>query len=508
MARTRALYYLAVVLGLGLFARTGCSDESINPAPILGTGTPAEGGGGAGGEGVPPGCGDGACVPGETCSNCEGDCGNCDCGDGTCGENELCGTCPGDCGACTGAPIAVVRGPYLQRGSSSGVVVRWRTAEPSESVVAYGPSAIALSSVAATPGPTTEHVVEISGLEPDTKYSYAFGTPESELVGGDDDHYMRTPPATGSSRPTRIWIIGDAGTANADQQAVRDSYYTYNGAPTADLFIMLGDNAYDDGTDSEFQGAVYDMYPDVLKHSVLYPTLGNHDGHTSDSDTQSGPYYDMFTLPTQAEAGGVASGTEAYYSFDFGHIHFVCLDSYESDRSPRGAMLTWLTNDLEATTQPWLIAFWHHPPYSKGSHDSDDEDELIEMRENALPILEAHGVDLVLSGHSHAYERSVFLNGHYDTSDTLTPAMVIDGGDGQTEGDGAYAREAGSTAGAVYVVAGSSGKTSGGDLDHPAMYISLDQLGSMVLDSDGARLDVGFLDDMGTLRDHFTLSKE
>ena len=63
--------------------------------------------------------------------------------------------------------------------------------------------------------------------------------------------------------------------------------------------------------------------------------------------------------------------------------------------------MTWLKADLAATTQPWIIAFWHHPPYSKGSHDSDTEVRHVEMREAALPVLEAGGVDLMLSGHTH-----------------------------------------------------------------------------------------------------------
>ena len=51
-------------------------------------------------------------------------------------------------------------------------------------------------------------------------------------------------------------------------------------------------------------------------------------------------------------------------------------------------MWTWLHADLQANTADWTIAYWHHPPYSKGSHDSDDEDPLIEMRENFVPLLE------------------------------------------------------------------------------------------------------------------------
>ena len=97
-------------------------------------------------------------------------------------------------------------------------------------------------------------------------------------------------------------------------------------------------------------------------------------------------------------------------------------------RADEGAVAR-LEADLAATDQDWIIAFWHPPSYTKGSHDSDTEIRLIEMRENLLPILENHGVDLVLTGHSHSYERSFLLDGHYGTSDTLTEEMQVDPGD-------------------------------------------------------------------------------
>jgi hypothetical protein len=273
---------------------------------------------------------------------------------------------------------------------------------------------------------------------------------------------------------------------------------------------MLGDNAYNDGTDSEYQAAVFDTYPEILRQVALWPTLGNHDGYTADSDTQSGPYYDIFTLPTNGEAGGLASGTEAYYSFDYANIHFICLESYETDRSTGGAMLTWLESDLSENDKPWVIAFWHHPPYTKGSHDSDTEGNLKDMRENALPILDAWGVDLVLGGHSHSYERSYLLDGHYGTSGTLDASMIRDGGDGREGGDGAYEKSGTvpvTNEGAVYAVAGSSGKISGGSLNHPAMYVSMNTLGSMVLDVAGNRLDAIFLDSDGAVGDSFSITK-
>jgi PKD repeat protein len=407
-------------------------------------------------------------------------------------------------------PPAITRGPYLQSGSAGGVVVRWRTDVPTDSRVRYGFDPASLSFVEDDPRLVTDHAVALRGLAPGTTYHYAVGTTSLVLAGGDAGHFVATAPLPGTRRPTRVWVIGDSGTAGAGAAAVRDAYAAYGAGRRADLWLMLGDNAYPDGTDAQYQAAVFDMYPEILRNTVLWPTLGNHDGVTADSATQSGPYYDIFTLPARGEAGGLASGTEAYYSFDHANVHFVCLDSNETDRSPSGAMLAWLAQDLAATSQDWIVAFWHHPPYSKGSHDSDYEIQLVEMRENVLPVLEAAGVDLVLAGHSHSYERSFLLDGHHGPSWTFAPGMMVDAGDGRIGGDGAYRKPAAGPApneGAVYAVAGSSGLTDGGPLDHPAMYVSLNVLGSLVLDVEGLRLDGTFLDASGAVLDTVTILK-
>ena len=404
----------------------------------------------------------------------------------------------------------LVRGPYLQLGTATGIVVRWRTDVATDSRVRYGPAPQALDSLVDDPVPTTEHLVALSGLAPETTYFYSVGSSAGSLAGGDADHTFASSPPPAATRPTRIWVVGDSGTADANARAVRDAYESFAAGRRADLWLMLGDNAYVAGTDAEYQAAVFDMYPRELRTTVLWPTLGNHDGTNADSATQTGPYYDIFTLPRAAEAGGVASGTEAYYSFDYGNLHFVSLDSFESDRSPTGPMLTWLAADLAANHRDWVIAYWHHPPYSKGSHDSDADGWMTDMRENALPILESLGVDLVLTGHSHAYERSYLLDGHYGTSDTLVASMVLDGGDGRPEGDGAYGKPSPGPApheGAVYSVVGCSGQVSGGTLDHPAMFISLSQLGSLVLDVDRATLTARFLGTSGAVLDSYTVIK-
>jgi len=408
------------------------------------------------------------------------------------------------------APIEnaqVVRGPYLQMGTPTSIIVRWRTSVPTSSRVIYGlsPQDMTWSSTA-TPL-TTEHLVTLTGLTPDTLYYYAFGTGDGILGGGDASHFFVTAPLVGSNRPVRVWVLGDSGTANFDAQRVRGSYYTYAGDRHTDLWLMLGDNAYHRGTDAEYQTAVFDFYPDMLRKSVLWPTLGNHDALSASAAAQSGPYFGIFNLPTMGEAGGLPSGTEAYYSFDYANIHFVVLDSSETIYANPEPMLSWLANDLAATNQTWKIAYFHHSPYSKGSHDSDIDSLMTRMRTQALPILEAGGVDLVMGGHSHNYERSYLMNGHYGLSTTLDPTMIVDAGDGQPTGDGVYRKLEGANQGAVYAVVGCSGGVNLAPLDHPAMSFTAELPGSAVLEIEGDQLDFIFLDRTGQQSDHFTINK-
>ncbi|MGH9461292.1 MAG: fibronectin type III domain-containing protein, partial [Vicinamibacteria bacterium] len=250
---------------------------------------------------------------------------------------------------------SVTRGPYLQSGTDTSVVVRWRTDIATDSRVRYGDAPGNLTSFVDLPTVSREHEVTLENLSPDTVYYYAVGTTAAILAGADASYFFVTPPMVGVPKPTRIWVLGDSGTADGNAAAVRDAYYAFTGDRHTDLWLMLGDNAYDDGTDSDYQRAVFDMYPTMLRKSVLWPTLGNHDGHTADSGTESGPYYDIFTLPRNGEAGGIASGTEAYYSFDYGNIHFIVLDSYDTSRAVGGAMHTWCKNDANATTREWLV---------------------------------------------------------------------------------------------------------------------------------------------------------
>lgn len=400
----------------------------------------------------------------------------------------------------------VTRGAYLQNGSTTAVTVRWRTGTAADSAVRYGTSAGSLTQTVSVTGTRTEHEVRLTGLSPDTTYYYSIGTTTATLAG-DSTYFFVTAPT--SAKTTRVWVLGDSGIGGTVQTNVRNAYYTFTGTRHTDLWMMLGDNAYNSGTDSEYTSYLFNYYPTMLRKSVLWPTLGNHDAGSADSPTQSGPYYAQHTLPKAGEAGGVASGTEAYYSYDYGNIHFVCLDSADTSVAANGAMANWVTSDLQNNTKDWTVVFFHHPPYSKGSHNSDTESLLVSMRTNFNPIFENYGVDLVLCGHSHSYERSRLLDGHYGLSSTFnSTTMVKQAGSGA--GAGAYTKTAVGPVphqGTIYAVPGASGQTSGGTLNHPAMWISLNVAGSMVLDFNNNRLDAIYLDSTGAQRDNFTMIK-
>jgi hypothetical protein len=405
--------------------------------------------------------------------------------------------------------LSVTRGPYLQLATPSSIVVRWRTDRPADGRVWFGPDAASLTNLVDDPTAALDHAITVSGLAPDTTYCYAVGTTMDVLAAG-PDHTFTTAPAPGAPKPTRVWVLGDSGTGFSGQFSVRDAYYAFAGLRPTDLWLMLGDNVYDHGWDDEYGEKLFAVYPTLLRQSVLWPTIGNHDTDNLTSVPETLPYFDVFTMPAGGEAGGVPSGTERYYSFDYANVHFVSLDSQTSDRGPNGPMLAWLRQDLAANRSQWTIVTFHHPPYSKGNNDSDTAAQQIEMRVNVVPLLEAYGVDLVLCGHSHSYERSYCLDGHYGPSTTFSAVMHVKlPGDGRPDGTGAYVLTnwPGGHRGTVYAVAGSSGRADNGPLNHPAMFFSARQLGSLVLDVNSNRLDAKFVRETGAVDDYFTLIK-
>jgi len=414
-------------------------------------------------------------------------------------------------GAAQGAD-QLTRGPYLQQAAPTRMIVCWRGGE-GPGRVHFGTNPAAPDQTAeetASPPPPLDHRVVLSGLSPATTYHYTVGTPGGILAASPDFQFT-TPPVAGTAVPLRIWAMGDAGTGDIFQEQVRDAFRAWSGNRPPDFVLQLGDNAYYGGEDAEFQTAMFAIYQPELRRLPFWSCLGNHEIENIPAPGEGYPYFNIYDFPTAGECGGRASGTERYFSFDFGNTHVISLDTTLSDLSSGGAMATWLGQDLAATQATWILACFHHPPYTKGGHDSDLESNLIAARANILPILESGGVDLVLCGHSHSYERSMLLDGHYGSSTTLAANMIRNGGDGRMTGTGAYRKPASGPRGrhgTVYGVTGSAGLLNGGPLNHPAHRLSLNVLGSMAIDISGPRLDAAFITHTGTVADSFTILKQ
>ena len=362
-----------------------------------------------------------------------------------------------------------------------------------------------------TPPNTYQYEAHISGLQPGSKYHYAIQDGDRSLAGGDADHYFITHQPIGSETDMRIWVVGDSGNGTKEQHKVHDAMRAYVAKSNRPInhYIHVGDMAYSDGTDREFHEFFFAPYRETLRNTVVWPSMGNHEGHTSRGIAQFGPYFDAYVVPMAAEAGGVPSGTENYYSFDISGVHFICLNSHDLDRGLNGAMAQWLRADLDQAKAKWLVAFWHHPPYTKGSHNSDTEKQLIEMRENFMPMLEAAGVDLVLTGHSHIYERSMLMDGAYATP-TTAAGVILDDGNGNPAGDGAYRKSAGlhPHEGSVSVVAGNGGAGLGREGTMPVMREIILEHGSVILDIQGDTMNGIMLNKDGVTRDIFSIVKQ
>lgn len=425
---------------------------------------------------------------------------------------------------------SLVRGPYQQNATTNSIKIMWRTSSPTQGWVKIGDTPDNLDKVFTESAELVDHNVLVTGLSPYTQYYYAIGYGDVTLSSG-DDHRILTNKPYGDTTGLRVWVIGDAGKANNPQMMARDAFLNHTKDNPVDFMIMLGDNAYQDGKDAEYQQKVFESeyaYKDILKYLHYYATPGNHDYNIIraeslldylDPTIEKGPYFDIHELPKNGEAGGVPSGTEIYYSFDYGHVHFIVLNSetFTWTTNQASPMKDWLAKDIAANKLPWTVAYFHQPPYSSGSHSTDTFYEFMmgNMRRFILPILEEAGVDLVLSGHSHVYERSYFINGHYGKSWQFDPAVHgVDMRSGNPDLGETYVKEPGSK-GTVYSVIGNSGSyTSEGDFPNridPVFYIrdaGKDVTGSIVLEVKGSTLTVEYINRFGEVKDKYSIYKQ
>lgn len=212
------------------------------------------------------------------------------------------------------------------------------------------------------------------------------------------------PTLTPTPAPVRFAVIGDYG--QGDQNAADVAALVKSWQP--DFIITVGDNNYPSGAAETIDANIGQFYHEYIYPYIgtygpgadqnrFFPTIGNHDWDTN----QAQAYFDYFTLP----------GNERYYDFTWGPIHFFAVnsDSREPDGVSRiSVQAQWLRDGLAASTAPWKVVFFHHPPYSSGLHGPVDW-----MR---WPFAE-WGADVLMAGHDHVYERltvdgiPLFING-------------------------------------------------------------------------------------------------
>ena len=175
-------------------------------------------------------------------------------------------------------------------------------------------------------------------------------------------------------------VMGDTGTGSSKQIDVAETMVRYRSAFPFEFVLMLGDNMYGGESAQDFEAKFAGPYKQLLDSQVkFYAALGNHDQALQKN-------YVNFNM----------NGKE-YYRLKEGNVAFYALNSNYMDKK----QLKWLEDELAKDTSEWKVAFMHHPPYSSGGKHGSD----AQLREVVEPIFLKYGVNVVLAGHDHFYER-------------------------------------------------------------------------------------------------------
>ena len=342
------------------------------------------------------------------------------------------------------------RQPYVQNVSASSAVIAWVSEEPDSGLIEYGETPqLGRKGVDAQVG--RRHAVTLPGLSPASTYYYQVTEPD----GASEMARFHTAPEGEDSR-FAFAVIGDSGRGRKNQLAVAALLERLK----PDLMLHTGDVVYPSGEERHYDRRFFVPYGRLLKEVPIFPVLGNHDLERGNGAA----YLNNFHLPRNDPRG-----TGRYYSFDWGNAHFVALNCelYHEDSSGNPEeQKAWLERDLRETHQPWKIVYFHRPIYSSSKHGSDER-----IREDLEPVLIRQGVDLVFSGHDHAYERTRPISG---------VTYVLSGGGGK----GLYP-------------AGRSEWTAFSKSTHHAVVVRID----------GERLSLEAVEPDGTVIDHADLSR-
>jgi hypothetical protein len=274
--------------------------------------------------------------------------------------------------------------PYLQQVTEDSAVVRWWSADESGGTVAWG-NGESLSSEATVDEGPSPHEARLTGLQPGQEYRY-------RVQGTDIDAEGTFRSAPDAQETVTIGVVGDTGTGGDEQFEVAGILESME----PDLLLHTGDVVYRRGALCDYEEKFFDPYEDLVSSTALHAAVGNHD-----LDAKDGAAFD--------EVFGIERDGERWRSFDFGPVHVVVLDSeiyFGSDGEAVAAQRAWLEEELSETTLPWTIVVTHRPLYS-----STPDKVARRIRDDLAPVFVSGGVDLVVAGHAHNYERFAPING-------------------------------------------------------------------------------------------------
>jgi hypothetical protein len=347
--------------------------------------------------------------------------------------------------------------------TESSMVIAWRTVEPALGAIEYGVEPD-LESRLEGAAPARVHVFHLEGLAPGTRYSYRVLVNENVMSEG---HMPATQPG-GERAPFRFAALADLGSGTPQMRVAAALL-----AAAPDLAILPGDIAYESGTAREVESRYFGPYAHLIDHIPFFPVLGNHDIGTAGGR----PLLDALHLPEND-----ANGSEAFYSFDWGNVHFVGLNS-NADLRPGSVQGRWLDGDLARATADWTVVYFHHPLFSSALHGSS-----LELRSQLEPLLDRHRVDLVFSGHDHVYERTYPIIAARVVDSTSEPDYVDPGG-------------------TIYIVTGGGGRSL-----YPSGQSSFTAFSRSVhhftrVDVDGLQVTVTAVQTDGSVLDRMTIRK-
>lgn len=242
------------------------------------------------------------------------------------------------------------------------------------------------------------HVFSLTNLRPGTRYWYEVRTSE-QLASG--KRSFRTLPAKPDSY--EVIVLGDVRSLPQRWHAVSQQIYKNE----ADALFVIGTGDYPaDGTNyAMWRKQFFEPARNLLATKPMWPAIGNHEAtrrHDDLTRPEASQYFSLFELP----------GNERWYRVDYHLMTLLILDS-NSRLSPDHEQYKWLRQQLRSERKRFTLVAFHHAPYSSGPHASLHPDAtpkewpLDQGRRFLVPLFEMYGVDLVLNGHDHIYERSL-----------------------------------------------------------------------------------------------------